>query len=80
MKREILETIFPEAKGEYTDVEWDGNYMCYIKGEFIWRTCFYEGRFSATKFLDSAGENEERVESLPIKAIHLISQYENQPK
>jgi hypothetical protein len=77
MKRQILEAVFPGAAGMYSE---GGD-------EFCWWAGFTEGHdvqqvnfINDLVYAETLINNNHNYVPIPIKAIHLISQYENQPK
>ena len=79
MKRAILEAVFPCAIGEYSESEFtEGGWKAEIDGgDMAWRVGVLYGDFFATQFQCL---KPKQISDIPIKAIHLISKYENQSK
>lgn len=78
MKREILEAQFPGIEGEYKEFETHkGWWAAIVDEEVIHQVNFFNGKFYAETLI---GLEYNSHIPITIKAIHLISRYENQPK
>lgn len=78
MRREILEAVFPGIKGQYKESEThEGWWAAMVNEEVIHQINFFNGKFYAETLIGL--EHNSHI-SIPIKAIHLISQYENRSK
>lgn len=80
MKREILETVFPDAKGEYREGQHDNSWSAGLKDHKsgnTWQINMWHGEFWAEKIINN---DWVKCNPIPIKAILLLAKYENQPK
>ncbi len=78
MKREILEAQFPGIEGEYKELETHkGWWAAMVNEEIIHQINFFNGKFYAETLIGLVRDSHIPI---TIKAIHLISRYENQPK
>ena len=80
MKREILEAVFPNIKGEYTEdlsLEMPDWNVGFVSSGNVYQVAFLNGKFSAQTLIK--GDYTPGL-PIPIKAILLLAEYENQPK